>query len=86
MKLHKIFGWLLMLVIPALAWTAYLYATRMTRAYDALLDYGVLMFMLIVGIAGVWVAFSSPRSRAVVSVLYLAVAGYTMNWGMHAAL
>lgn len=86
MKLQKIFGWLLMLVVPTAAWTAYLYETRMTRSFDALLDYAVLFFMLIMGIAGVWVVFSTLRSRAVVSVLYLVVAGYTMNWGMHAAL
>ncbi|MBI2383523.1 MAG: hypothetical protein HYV18_05585 [Gammaproteobacteria bacterium] len=82
MILRKLIAWSLVLAVPGLGWSAYLYASRAMRTFSALTDGAALVMALAVGVAGIHLLPLSRRSRLAASVAYLVVAGAGMYWGM----
>ena len=86
MKLQTLVAWLLMIVVPAIIWSVYVYTSRLTRTFSTVTDYSALAVAVAVGTVGVLILFRSTRSRLLAALLYVAVAGSAMYLGMATSL
>jgi hypothetical protein len=86
MKLQKLTAWLLIFVAPAIIWSVYVYASRMTRIFSPTTDYSALALALAVGVVGVLILYRAPGIRVFAALAYVVVTGPLMYMGMVASL
>jgi hypothetical protein len=62
MTLRTFGSWLLAFVIPAILWSVYVYASRMTRTFSPAADLSVLAVAVAVGVVGTLILYRAPGS------------------------
>ncbi len=85
MTLRTFGAWLLVIVIPAIIWSAYVYASRMTRTFSSATDFSVLALVVAVGVAGMLILNRAPGIRVFATLSYAVIAGALMYAGMLAS-
>jgi hypothetical protein len=85
MKLKTLGAWLLIFVIPAIIWSAYVYASRTTRTFSSATDFSVLALAVAVGVVGMLMLYRAPGIRVFAALSYAVVAGALMYAGMIAS-
>lgn len=78
MSLRRLLGFVLMVLLPGVMWSAYIYYSRMTRNFTLGTDYTVLGLALAIGVVGVLLLFRTTRARMLATLAYLLVAGAGM--------
>jgi hypothetical protein len=86
MKLRAIGTQLLIFVVPAIIWSVYVYASRMTRVFSPVTDYSALAAALAVGVVGTLILYRAPGIRVFAAFAYVVVTGPLMYAGMVASL
>lgn len=82
MMRSRILGWLLVLVVPGVILSAYLYASRTTRVFSATSDYSALAASIAVGLLGIFILVRPPLPRVAAAGLYVVLAGGGMYLSM----
>lgn len=84
MPAREILAWLLVLILPGMLWTAYLFIARTSRAYSLFTDSLALGAAVLIGVGGVLMLTHTfrVRLRLLACLAYVLFVGAGMYLGM----
>lgn len=81
-RTRRLIGWALVLGVPALTWSGYVYVSRMMRSFSPAADFAALAVSVAIGALGIVLLYRVPGQRAVALVTYVVLASAGMYFGM----
>lgn len=86
MNANRFVGWILTLLVPAIAWSAYVYVSRMIRSFSHATDLTALALSVAIGVVGIVLLNRAPGQRAFAIIVYVMTATAGMYFGMVGSL
>lgn len=86
MESRKLLGWFLVLALPPMIWSAYLFVSRTTRVFSETADQSALIAALAVGVSGIVLLVRLTPARVLAAVVYVVATGAGMVLGMEATV